>query len=321
MEPSAVRGDAVLDNQPAAGARPQRLVYLLIFAFGLALVSLGAYARFLESQSWLPELCIAAGVAIAAPGVLSYLYRKYMLEDIKLELQRPAQEFKETAVGLIGQGMSEIATAYRAEIDLLRASQHAGLYGVYISRAEAIQAFVPFLDEEKHEIVIIGSSLRGLLQEYEIEYENARAALRRKKDEGVRFRVLLTHPVVADLRARQEDRNFKDIGKEIVASLETLITHWKVPPDNIRLYVGTPTCFGIKTARAMLLNTYPYMKEAFASPCLVVKKPGYMYEHFLSSHFRAWSSAMALAVPTPPATALSSLDGYAEQIRRLVESV
>ncbi len=311
-----------MDNQPsAAGAKPQRLVYLLFSTFGLALVGLGAYTRFLENLSWLPELCIAAGVAIAAPGVLSYLYRKYMLEDIKLELQRPAQEFKETAVALIEGGINQILSGYRVELDLLKASQDAGLYGVYISRAEAIQAFIPFIEDEKHEIVIIGSSLKGLLQEYEIEYENARAALRRKKEEGVRFRVLLTHPVVADLRARQEDRNFKDIGKEILASLETLTITWKVPADNIRLYLGTPTCFGIKTAKGMLLNTYPYMKEAYASPCLVVNKPGYMYEHFLSSHFRAWSSAMALPIPTPPGNALADLDAYAAEIRRLVESV
>ena len=132
-----------------------------------------------------------------------------MLEDIKIKLQQPAQEFKETAVTLIEQGVSDITNAYRAELGLLRAAQQAGLYGVYISRAEAIQAFLPFLDDEKHEIVIIGSSLHGLLQESEIEYENTRTILHRKQGEGVRLRVLLTHPIVADLRARQEDRNFK----------------------------------------------------------------------------------------------------------------
>ena len=71
MEPSTVRADPIADNQPTAtGSSPQRLVYLLLFVFGLALIGLGAYTRFLENHSWLPELCIAGGVAIAAPGVL-----------------------------------------------------------------------------------------------------------------------------------------------------------------------------------------------------------------------------------------------------------
>jgi hypothetical protein len=321
MDTSIERTDPSLDNRPSTDSRSdgsQRLVYVLLLGFGLVLIGLGAYVRFVEGHTWLPEVCIAAGVAIAAPGILSYLYRRYMLEDIKLELQRPAQEFKTTAVQMIGEAVGDVTSLYRNEIDLLKACQVGGIHGAYISRADALQAFLPFIEDERHEIVLVGSSLKGLLQEFEVEYEHARALLQRKKSEGVSIRVLLTHPSVADLRAKQEDRNFKAIGVEIVKSLKTLIENWNVDRANIKLYLGTPTCFGIKTTRAMLLNTYPYMKEAYASPCLIVKKPGYFYEHFLSSHFRAWSSAMALPAPEDLDAIERSLDEFSTGVQNLM---
>ena len=265
----------------------QKLAYLLLLIFGVTLIILGAYARYIMKESWIPELCIAGGVALAAPGILSYLYRKYMLDEIKIELQRPAQEFKQEATKIIDTAVTDIADRYRDEIEFLKSAKSAGIHGVYISRAEAVEKFLPFIEDEKHEILLLGSSLRGLLQEFDSEYEHARQLLKRKKDEGVRLRFLLTHPLIADLRAKQENREFKDIGKEILKSLATLLNEWKIEPEHLKLYLGTPTCFGIKTAKAMLLNTYPYMKEAFASPCLIIKKPGYFYEHFLSSHFKA----------------------------------
>lgn len=322
METSIERTDPSLDNRPSSKGRAdgsQKLVYVLLLSFGLVLIGLGAYVRLAEGHSWLPEVCIAAGVAIAAPGILSYLYRRYMLEDIKLELQRPAQEFKATAEQMIGEAVDDVTSLYRNELDLLKACQHGGIHGVYISRADALQAFLPFIEDERHEIVLVGSSLKGLLQEFEVEYEHARTLLQRKKVEGVSIRVLLTHPSVADLRAKQEDRNFKAIGVEIIKSLKTLIEDWMVDRGNIKLYLGTPTCFGIKTTRAMLLNTYPYMKEAYASPCLVVRKPGYFYEHFLSSHFRAWSSAMALPVPDDLDKMAQQFEEYANRVQDLMQ--
>lgn len=322
MEPEIVRTDPVLDTRPQpSGSGSQSLVYVLLWAIGIILITLGAYAMWRERQSWLPEVCIALGVAVATPGALSYLYRKYLLEDIKLELQKPAMEFKREAVSMVAQALSEVTGTYRGELHLLRSAQAAGISGVYLSRAEALLAFVPELDAEQHEIMIVGSSLRGLIKDYDNEYALARDTLKRKIREKVRVRVLLTHPVVADLRARQEDRNQKDIGREILDSVRTLCDEWMLDPTSVKLYLGTPTVFGIKTARSMLLNTYPYMKEAVASPCLIVTKPGYMYDRYLDSHFRAFNSAMAVEGPTNSAEMLRELDRYAQQVTTLFDSV
>jgi hypothetical protein len=322
MEPAAVRTESVNDLRPAdSGSGTQRLVYILLWVIGFVLIILGAYARALEKVSWLPEVCIAAGVAIAAPGALSYLYRKYMLEEIKVELQKPAIELKETAVSMISEALVEVVSTYQAELDLLRSAQQAGIRGVYGTRGEALQAFMGPLEAERHDIMIVGSSLRGLLQEFDNEYEHARKLLQRKVLDNVRVRMLVTHPVVADFRARQEDRNLRDIGREIIESLRVLREDWKLPAANIKLYVGTPTVFAIRTADAMLINTYPYMKEAVASPSLIVQRPGYIYESYVDNHFRAWKSAMALEAPGDPTVLLAQLDRYAGQVKTLLESV
>lgn len=188
METETVRADPGLDNRPdpGFGRGSQRLVYLLLMTIGAVLIGLGAYARWQHKESWLPELCIALGVAIAAPGILSYLYPRYMPEEIKLEIQRPAQEFKQAAVTMVDEAVEEVVSHYRAELSLLASAAEAGLLSVYQSRKAAIQAFLPFIDDEKNEILVVGSSLKGLLQEEDVEYQNARALLERKRKQGVR---------------------------------------------------------------------------------------------------------------------------------------
>lgn len=320
MEPTAVRSDASTDIQPRArqGPSSQKLAYLAITGIGGICIAAGVYARYREGLSWLPEVFIAAGVAIVAPGILSYLYRRYMLEEIKVELSGPAVAFKEEACKVVKAAVDGVTAEYRREIVLLHAARDAGLEMVFISRNEALEAFVPYLEDEKHEILIVGSSLRGLLQEDDQEYEHVREVLQRRKKAGVRLRFLLTHPKVADLRARQENRDFTDIGTETVDSIEVLLDRWGVPPQDIKLYMGTPTCFGIKTSQAMLLNTYPFMREAYASPCWIARKPGYFYEHFRASHFKAWDSREATPLKYTVADLRAKLTDFAGDIERLL---
>jgi len=69
----------------------------------------------------------------------------------------------------------------------------------------------------------------------------------------------------------------------------------------------------------MLLNGYPYTKEAYASPCLIVRKGGYFYDHYDNTHFRAWNSAMAQPVPADLGEVLGRLSDFAAQVRRLMD--
>jgi len=257
------------------------------------------------------------------------------MDDIRAELERPAAEFKAQAVELLDKALTEVlrsqaaheielmreasAFHYRREMHLLDSAKIAGLHGLYHSRREAVGTFMEFLKTEQHDIVIVGSSLRGLLHSPDPEYEQAREILRQKHSNGVTLRFLMTHPLVADMRARQENRPFGAIGREIIKSLRILMMEWKVTADSIRLYKGTPTCFGIRTSQHMLLNAYPYMKEAFASPCLIASKGGYLYDHYDNSHFQAWGSAVAEPTSTDLDGLTAQLPEFGRRIRELMQ--
>ena len=99
MDNPIQRDDIIVNITPEAqkGHSSQKLVYLLLISGGLCAIIFGAYLLYLKNHEWAPEVLIAIGVAIAAPGILSFLYRKYMLDEIKLEIQRPALDFKAKA--------------------------------------------------------------------------------------------------------------------------------------------------------------------------------------------------------------------------------
>ena len=141
----------------------------------------------------------------------------------------------------------------------------------------------------------------------------------------VRVKFLLTHPVVADLRAGQEARKPTDIGREIIDSLR-ILKGWNVPPQDVRLYKGTPTCFAIKTARKMLLNPYPYGSVAYDSPCLIIEtssdRPSYFYDAFDASHFSAWDTNVAERIYDYEETIHrleSKIDKYADMASQMLQ--
>jgi hypothetical protein len=198
--------------------------------------------------------------------------------------------------------VGDILRRYAAEIDLLRSVRHAGVTGFFKRRENAMQAFSRYIDEESREIFVVGSSLKGLLQKE--EYRDIAEKLKFKLNTGlIRVKFLLTHPIVADFRASQENRRPTEIGLEIIKSLETLQS-WGVSCNDVRLYLGTPTCFAIKTTRQMLINPYPYVAVSFDSPCMILEyssdsgtdRPGYLFDEFNSRHFGAWDTDLAVHI-------------------------
>ena len=329
MEPEAVRSDLVGDITPEPSGGSEVLAYWAIALLGALLIAGGAYGLALHGQSYIPEVSIAIGVAVTAPAILSMTYRRFLLYNIKTELERPAREFKAQATATIATAVSdlskryeqvldEIAAAHRKQIQLLDSADRAGLIGLYDTRAEALVAFLPTLENSAGEIIVVGSSLKTLLFDHNKEFNDARRVLSLKKADVL---FLLTHPCIADLRARQENRAFGDIGDEILHSLTFLLNTWQVPRERIKLYQGPPTCFGIKTSSAMLLNPYPYEQEAPDSPTFIVKSGGYFYKSFSRSHFKAWDSDLALPVPSDPEGSLRTrLTSFSREIGTIIES-
>jgi hypothetical protein len=199
--------------------------------------------------------------------------------------------------------LRRILGRYAEEIELLKSVRHAGVVGMFKRRALAIKAFSRAVDEESREIMVIGSSLKGLLQKE--EYKDIADKLRFKIQHGlVRVKFLLTHPIVADFRASQENRRPTEIGLEVINSLK-ILKDWGVSCSDVRLYLGTPTCFAIKTKRQMLVNPYPYMAVSFDAPCLILEysgieggsdRPGYFYDEFDIRHFGAWDTELSVHI-------------------------
>ena len=250
------------------------------------------------------------------------------LADVTSKILKP-HDLMENVPAYIRDSMDKMLQRYAREIELLQSVRQAGVIGLYRRRESAIKAFARYLDEEPREIMVVGSSLKGLLQKE--EYKEIAEKLRFKLEKGlVKVRFMLTHPIVADFRASQENRRSAEIGMEIISSLETLKS-WKVDCANVRLYLGTPTCFAIKTTRQMLVNPYPYMSVSYESPCLILEyspdagaeRPSYFFEEFSARHFGAWDTDLAVHISDYDSVishCKSKLDEYSKTVEQLLAS-
>jgi len=304
-----------IDNSRNTEASVWRTGYyfalLLLVLFGISLIIIGAA---IFPQGSLPNVVIVgAGISMGPAAIVAALFRAFLFREVKYQLTQPVidevkerlgPEIKNQVSDLIEEyrkggpeiknQISDLIEEYREEIATLRALKDAGVIRPHKRRKMALRDFASAIEAEKSEIMVVGSSLKGLLQMD--EYKEIADKLKLKINNRVRVMFLLTHPVVADLRAGQEARRPTEIGKEIIESLQ-ILKDWGVPPENVRLYKGTPTCFAIKTGRKMLLNPYPYRAVSFDSPCLIVETsdvhPSYFYDEFDKSHFGAWGTDVA----------------------------
>jgi hypothetical protein len=130
---------------------------------------------------------------------------------------------------------------------------------------------------------------------------------------------MLTHPSVADLRGRLEDRDPTFIGKEIIESVK-ILRDMGVPCENVRLYKGTPTIFGIKTKNRMLINPYPYKSQAMTSPCFELISEKRLYDCYSEKHFGAWDSAVCERISNYD-TVISTLENNLNNYHILIDKV
>jgi hypothetical protein len=302
---------------------------ILLFVLGMCLIVVGTIA--VPNGSMWNVILVNTGVAMAPAAFVAQLFRVFLFEEIKFELTQPVldevrdrlgPEIKtqiDTMVSTNRKETEAMLQKYQDEITTIQALKESGVIRPYRNREIALKEFASAIDAETREIMVIGSSLKGLL--IKEKYREIADKLRFKLENKVTVKFLLTHPIVADLRAGQEGRRSSEIGAEIIESLEEL-RRWKVPAENVRLYRGTPTCFAIKTEKQMLLNPYPYGEVAYDSPCLIVdtsnRNPSYIYHEFDQSHFGAWDTKVAVKISDDYNETISQLqrdlEKYAENI-------
>lgn len=187
---------------------------------------------------------------------------------------------------------------------LLTQMNQLGLVGIHKNRVDAIEHyFFNVLREEPAEIDIIGSTIFGLKGYRSVTIEKVIELLRAKhSDPNFRLRILLTHWDFISYRQDQErtEKNIARyvISKELKDAIDLIVA--KGLGDTVKFYRGSPTCFTIIAdgQKQMLMNPYPYQREAYNSWCIAVRETfGGVYSDFKKAHFdEPWSNPQ-LAVP------------------------
>jgi hypothetical protein len=209
----------------------------------------------------------------------------------------------------LGYSLAELqhqVAQLRSAVSLLKKANDLGLEMAYPNRQDALHEFMPYLEQyvrkPDSELYIVGSSLKGVLAKEPRFEQVLHDAMppprpeggagtsdgRASNDRSKTLCVLLTHPWYTRFRENQEERGQGDIADEVFKSIRDLKRWGEQCPVEVRLYKGTPTCFLIATTEMMLLNPYPYEKEAFQSFCLTVKNAGHsdsIYNQYFTHHF------------------------------------
>jgi hypothetical protein len=219
------------------------------------------------------------------------------VKELNNKINHP-EFFREAIPRHIQEQIEGLFKRYSDELDLLNAIKDAGIVGVFRNREKAFKEFVRDIDAEDTEISIVGSSLKGLLQDD--KFTEVRETLKTKVGLKVRIKFLITHPSIADLRVKQERREPTQIGREIIQTLQ-ILKEWGVKSQDVKLYLGTPTAFSMMTSKKMLVNPYPYMFQSYDSPCLILQSERddrlcYFYNEFKTHHFGAWGTNMSVPI-------------------------
>jgi hypothetical protein len=178
--------------------------------------------------------------------------------------------------------------------------RNAGILNVYRNRNDALGYIFEEITNERQEIVIIGSSLKGLIgvgENVSQNYQRFRNILINAVLRGATLNFLLTNPEIAHHRELQEGRNSGDIEYEIIQNLIYLLG---IKIDNrkndfrlnIKLYNGTPTIFMIATTNRMIINPYTYYSTAFSSFTFLIDGETELYKSYYCNHYQeAWKDS------------------------------
>jgi hypothetical protein len=224
-------------------------------------------------------------IAIGPVAVLGIIYQYFLFQEIRAGA-------REAFVKTMTEKLSELEKV----IDYNRNLNELGVVKAYSSRKEAFKDVEDWLAAEDQEIFFVGTSLRGIIGRDEGSRKVCSIIASKAKEKGIVLKFLLTHPAFASLREKHESisrRPDNSIAREILDTVHVL-QELGVQPNSIKFFLGTPTCFGAKTSRYMLLNPYPYQQRAMRSFCVVVSKEvgrGEIYSAFELDHFNGvWGS-------------------------------
>ena len=291
-------------------SRLNQLVILFLTIVGVLLILASLFPLPPVAQT----LLLNFGLALTPAGIVSYflskfasditaaLLRETITNTIKDRIQEDMANLNKTVesgiqdIGVtVKQAADQIGTDMKGFSPLFSAASRLGLENIHLTRGTALTNFAWFLDGEIQkaerglpaQVWIASSSIKGFL-EATAEHFDGRKMMERITRCGCNLRIMMTDPRIADLRAKQEQRADGEIPKEVEMNLAYL-KRIGVRREVVRYYSGTPTVFAIATSDRMLLNPYPYQREAFRCFSIIVQKTinpdADIYHQYLVYHF------------------------------------
>jgi hypothetical protein len=295
------------------GGTTMRHTWVVLSAVSLVIGMLCLfYSYFIPKDTLAFTVTLALGVSFLPTGVIAIITAlassKVIEENLRSELDKSttaltaaitsldhasaaiesnlARKVEQTTGELkLSIGELRVATTY------LNRSKELGLVMVYENRGQALEPFMNHLEDYVHrvkggEVVFVGSSLKGVIED-EPKYAAQLERILKDAKGQCEFRFLLTHPFYSKFREDQEESPPGGIAIEILHAIAWLEQRG-VSPRNIKVYKGTPTCFMIATTERMMINPYPYQKQAFRSFCLElenVREGKSIYNSFWTNHY------------------------------------
>jgi hypothetical protein len=173
--------------------------------------------------------------------------------------------------------------------------QEAGLKEVYRDRVHSLVDMRDEIELESKQIVIIGSSLKGLIGIGGDSTGNTnliRIALIEAIKRKVKIHIILTNPEIAHHRSKQEGRESGEIEREIIENIIYLVKEKKELNQTgtnleIKLYNGTPTIFMLATSKEMFFNPYTLYSKAYESICFRLDSKSLIYDNYMQNQYSA----------------------------------
>ncbi len=180
-------------------------------------------------------------------------------------------------------------------------AQSLGLERVFRSRSDALTYFGAALRKEIVRsrrggdfVYITCTSMRGFMATDTNDFHSPRL-LEELVGSNCSLHIMMTHPDIAERRAKQEKRPPEAIGGEVRGTV-TQLAAIGVRDEQMKFYRGAPTLFGIATSDSMLLNPYPLENESHRCMTLVVRKTDDnqdIFHQYFDAHFeRPWKNAI-----------------------------
>jgi hypothetical protein len=248
----------------------------------------------------LSNVLISAGIALGPVSLLGILYEWFLFDEIREGAKIAFSQEIASYVNPVICKLDEQRIKLLENTYVLSELHKLGIIKAYTQRKNAFKILRENMENEKEEIFLVGTSLRGLLHPH-IGDKIFQGILREKFSKikngksQIQIRILLTHPAFAYLRqnleklySRKEEFSIAQEIYEAVLQLKEL----GAAPYNVQFIKGTPTCFGVKTSKMMLINPYPYQDQALGSFCLIISNDPNrddIYQSFEKTHF-IWDS-------------------------------